>query len=190
MNALAERIRVRLSRLSPGDIEQVRVWRNAPHVRDRMIYREHISADDQKRWFATVNNDRNYFFVVRHDGRPVGIVNVKDVDRESGTGETGVFFGEPDDASRGIVAFSAAIALNGFAFRQLGLRQLHGRILRDNPRAIRYSVGLGYELSDGQDGVENQLYTLTPDRFDRRAAAAHGMIERLVSLSVESQILA
>ena len=39
------------------------------------------------------------------------------------------------------------------------------RVLRNNSAAISYNTSLGYELCEGQEDVENQLYKLTRETF-------------------------
>ena len=43
------------------------------------------------------------------------------------------------------------------------------KTLRDNERAKKLNVHLGYELLPGQESIYNQQYLLTPESFTRRA---------------------
>lgn len=177
-------IQVTLDRLKRDEAELVRTWRNSPEIRCHMIYREHITSEQQTKWFDSIDNETNYFFLVRHNGRAIGVVNLKSVNRANGTAETGVFFGEPHDAARGVVALAAAFALTEFAFGSLGLVRLQGRVLRENSRAIRYNLTIGYELQSGQELEENPLYSLTPERYWYWTASARQMVARRVESSI------
>jgi RimJ/RimL family protein N-acetyltransferase len=179
-------IQVTLDRLKRDEAELVRTWRNSPEIRCHMIYRQYITAEQQTKWFDSIDNDANYFFLVRQNGRAIGVVNLKKVDLASGTAETGVFFGEPEDAARGVVALAAAFALTEFAFGPLGLVRLQSRVLAENSRAIRYNLRIGYELGAGQELEENPLYCLTPQRYWNWTASARQMIARRVESSVHS----
>jgi UDP-4-amino-4,6-dideoxy-N-acetyl-beta-L-altrosamine N-acetyltransferase len=177
-------IQVRLDRLKRNEAELVRTWRNSPEVQRHMFYSKYITAEQQTKWFDSIDNDANYFFLVRQNSRAIGVVNLKNVDRAGATAETGVFFGEPEDAIRGIVALAAAFALTEFAFGPLGLARLQSRVLKENTRAIHYNLGIGYELQPEQEHEENQLYCLTPERYRHRTASARQMIARRVQASV------
>lgn len=65
-----------LHRLTEDKIELVRYWRNYPKIQQYMDYCEHITAEQQKRWFASINNDKNYYFIVEMNGREIGFVNI------------------------------------------------------------------------------------------------------------------
>jgi UDP-4-amino-4,6-dideoxy-N-acetyl-beta-L-altrosamine N-acetyltransferase len=177
-------IQVTLDRLKRDEAELVRTWRNSPEIRRHMIYREHITSEQQTKWFDSIDNETNYYFLVRHNGRAIGVVNLKSVNRANGTAEAGVFFGEPHDAARGVVALAAAFALIEFAFGSLGLVRLQARVLRENSRAIRYNLTIGYEVQAGQELEENPLYSLTPERYWYWTASARQMVARRVESSI------
>ena len=156
---------IRLRRMAPGDIETVRGWRNSADVARFMEFQEHITPAMQQEWFGRVNNGRNYYFVVEVDQRGIGVVNLKDVDTAAGTAEAGIFLIE--DPARSLVAYPCALAILRFAFDVLGLSRVRAHILRDNTRAIRFNLALGYVLCDAQDQVANQKYYLDRHAFEK-----------------------
>lgn len=178
-------IQLRLARLNAADIELVRTWRNDPRVSRYMEFRGTITPEQQKRWFDSINNDSNYYFIVEHGAAKVGLINLRHVDRQAGTGEGGLFFA-PDYEAGAIVAFAVVLALYDFAFDTLGLRTTQAHILRDNERAIRYNLALGYELHPGQADVENQLYLLSPERYRTATAAIRRMVSRGCKVTVDA----
>lgn len=48
---------IRYIRLQEEDIELVRKWRNHPSITKYMVYREEITPEMQKKWFASINNN-------------------------------------------------------------------------------------------------------------------------------------
>lgn len=66
-----------LHRLTEDKIELVRYWRNHSKIQQYMDYCEHITTEQQKRWFAFINNDKNYYFIVEMNGRKIGFVDIK-----------------------------------------------------------------------------------------------------------------
>ena len=181
-----ERMQVSLSRLRHADIEMVRGWRNDPRIVQRMAYRENITPEMQEQWFRSIDNDRNFYFLATVDGRPCGVLNLKNIDRGAGKGETGIFF-DPAVELGGIAAFATAMGLTDFAFDTLQLQTLEARILRDNSRAVRHTTALGYLLDAGQGEVENQLYRLGPARYRQATARLRNMVEQYCVIAVAAQ---
>lgn len=144
---------VTLKRLTEDKIELVRQWRNDPKISQYMEYREHITAEMQKKWFAKVNNDQNYYFIICYKDREIGLTNVKNVDRDKGTGEGGIFIYE-DSYLNTDVPFRVIFALNDFCFEELKLESMVAHIMSDNKRAIDFNVLLGYKKSEcSEDSV-------------------------------------
>lgn len=141
---------VTLQRLTEDKIELVRCWRNDPKISQYMEYREHITAEMQKKWFAKVDNDQNYYFIICYKGQEIGLTNVKDVDFAAKTGEGGIFIYE-DSFLNTDVPFRVIFALNDFCFDELKLESMVAHIMSDNKRAIDFNVLLGYKKCGGQD---------------------------------------
>lgn len=157
---------ISLHRLGSADLELVRTWRNSPEVSQYMEFRDPISPQMQRAWFDRINNDRNYYFIIGVEDRKIGLANLKDVDLAMESGEAGIFI--VDDPLRTMVAYPSAFALLDFAFRTLHLRVVRAHILRENLRAIRFNVALGYVAMPGQESVHNQMYCLTREVYEAR----------------------
>lgn len=69
-------------RLKEEDIELVRHWRNHPSIQKHMVYRERITAEMQKEWFKTIDNNLNLYFIIEYKGKKIGLINGKDIDWE------------------------------------------------------------------------------------------------------------
>jgi RimJ/RimL family protein N-acetyltransferase len=78
-------------RLKEGDIELVRKWRNHPSIKKNMVYREHITPEMQKKWFASINNNDNLYFIIEYKGKQIGLINGKDINWDDRSFETGIF---------------------------------------------------------------------------------------------------
>lgn len=142
---------LRLARLTADKIEMVRQHRNAPEVQRFMVWRGHITPAMQQRWFASVDNDRNYYFVLNKDGQDIGLMNIKDIDREAGTGEKGSLIW--DTASRGQhIGTKASLMLLDFAFDTLCLECVRIHVLRSNPRSLAMYAKFGFVPTDSGGG--------------------------------------
>ncbi len=157
-----------LERLKEKDIELVREWRNSDRVRLNMEYRKIISADEQKAWFKSINNLGNNYMIIHYQGEKIGLLNDKNIDWEQRSSESGLFIGV-EKYCNSFVPYFVSIAGIELNFHFLNWEKQYAHILRSNPNAIKYNEELGYRLSDGQEGIENQLYEMTRASFEKSA---------------------
>jgi UDP-4-amino-4,6-dideoxy-N-acetyl-beta-L-altrosamine N-acetyltransferase len=168
---------VTFERLGRQHLELLRGWRNDPEIQQFMVYREHITAEMQERWFASIDDLHNFYSVIFHRGVPVGYSHTKNVDYRGRSGEGGMVICSPAHR-HGLVPFRAALAGTDWVFDRLGLRQLTGRVLRSNHRALRYDRALGYRFEPPTEGSEVLVGTLTVEAYARATATIRAVIER------------
>ncbi|MFH1161142.1 MAG: GNAT family N-acetyltransferase [bacterium] len=159
---------VTIVRLKEEDIELVRQWRNSPQIVERYEYREYITPEMQKEWFRSVSNLNNFYFVMIYNGEKIGVINVKNIDWNIRKLESGIFI--PDEKYWStFVPSIVSIMLTDMFFRIFGWDHYNAHILKTNLRAIQYNKSLGYELCEGQENVENQLYILRKENFEKKS---------------------
>lgn len=141
---------VTLRKLTKDKIELVREWRNSSRVNDRMFFQEKITSEMQKKWFSSVDNENNYYFIIEYNGQDKGMINIKDIDYDKGIGEGGVFTAEE---FVGDLVYRAHLVLFDFAFLELKLETITAKIKIDNTSAIRLSEYLGSK----KEIVDNQV---------------------------------
>ena len=104
--------------------------------------------EDVTAWFATHEQEwtesRAYRFVVEHDGRMIGLV---DLDRVTGTEATLGYWFEQASWGQGF-GLEAAQAVVEFGFAQLGLERLKAGHAADNPASGRILTRLGFRFVD------------------------------------------
>lgn len=104
----------------------------------------------EERWFEKMldahGTDR-FFFVIcrREDDRPVGSIDLHEVDRNNGSASLGIAIGDPDDTGAGY-GTSALHALVGFAFEQLRLERVELEVYEYNDAARRVYQRVGFVL--------------------------------------------
>lgn len=81
--------------------------------------------------------------VSRH--REIGSVYLRDIDREKGEAEYGIFIGESDALGLGY-GTQAAKQMLAYGFGELGLKKIFLRLLKDNPRALKSYEKAGFRL--------------------------------------------
>jgi len=158
-----------LNRLTHDKIELVRNWRNDPKIAKYMEFRDYITPEMQEKWFKTIDNDNNYFFIIEYEGKEIGLSNLKDIDWEQKIGEGGIFIYD-DTYLNSDVSFRVSLCGLDFDFETLNLERVKAHILSDNKRAIQYNKMLGFELQPNQENIENQLYYLEKEKYLKKRA--------------------
>lgn len=153
-----------LKRLTTDDLELVRVKRNSEVVRNYMYYREEITPEMQRKWFASIDNEFNNYFVIIHDGVKVGLISGAEIDwNKMETGNGGLFIWESSLWGTH-VPLCAAMLLTELSFL-IGFNKTYVRVLPENKRAISFNAELGYIKSPHQTAGELELYELSEDAF-------------------------
>ncbi|MBP6976900.1 MAG: GNAT family N-acetyltransferase [Bacteroidales bacterium] len=159
---------IKLHRLRQEDIELVRKWRNSPLIRQYMEFRDEITPEMQKTWFHSINNTENYYFIIEYQQKKIGLINSSHVDWTTRSSEGGIFLWDVQYYET-FVPVWASLCLLETSYHILGAGNSEVRILRDNERAQKLVLNLGYELQPGQEDLYNQHYILTPERFFRHS---------------------
>jgi|TARA_B100001971_G_C18133696_1_gene506310 RimJ/RimL family protein N-acetyltransferase len=154
-------------RLIHDDIELLRNWRNSSQVNQFMEYRDYITPEMQEKWYTSINNNNNLFFVIEYKNEKIGLINGKNIDWESNTMETGIFIANEKYLNTEVPLLVVLI------FGELGIMTLgltaYAHILKTNKRARRYNKFIGFNLCDGQEEVDNQLYIMTRESYLKKA---------------------
>lgn len=164
---IIKRYDIKFTSLREEDIELVRKWRNDPIVYEYMEFRDHITPEMQLDWFRKVDNDRNMYFIIEYDGKKIGLINGKNMDWESKSMEGGIFIWDQDYMNTQVpITCSMIMAELGVI---IGGLKTYAHILKDNERAKRFNRMVGFEIAEGQDDVENQLYVMTKESYLRHS---------------------
>lgn len=156
-----------LERLKEEDIELVRRWRNCKEISQYMEFREHITPAMQKAWFKSIDNVNNFYLLIHHKGKKIGLANGKSIDWEKRTIEGGIFIWDKSFQDTEIPVF--VFILLGELLVNVFHLDSYGRILKNNQKARRFNTMLGYELCEGQENKENQLYRITREMYLKKA---------------------
>lgn len=151
---------IRFTRLKEEDIELVRQWRNHSSIKKYMVYREHITAEMQKEWFASVDNNENLYFIIEYKGRKIGLINGKDINWDDKSMETGIFIWNKYYRKTHIPTLCTLI------FAELGVAiwdlKPRATILKNNERALKYNKMLGFKVIE--DDPDKDYVKLEMDR--------------------------
>lgn len=153
-----------LDTLTSTDIELVRIWRNSDHVKENMKYRDYIDSSMQTKWFDELNRKNNFYFIIREKDVKIGLINLKEIDWEQGTAESGIFIGEKEYLNTP-VPLLATVSIMEFAFDELQLKILKAKIAVTNLRAILYNEGIGYKKFEVQEDEAFHYYHVNHLQF-------------------------
>lgn len=159
---------VSLKKLREEDIELVRNWRNSKRIIQFMEYREYITPEMQKKWFHSIDNFNNLYFIIEYNNERIGLVNDKNIDWQAKTSESGIFISEPKYNNTYVPLLVSMCGIETW-FYIAGWHKQYSRMLKTNTRAVKFNKMLGYELCEGQENIENQLYILTKENFNKKA---------------------
>jgi hypothetical protein len=177
-----------LERLREEDIELVRQWRNSDPVRLNMNYREIITPESQKEWFNSVNNVRFNYMVIQYRGEKIGLLNDKNIDWDARTSESGIFLGRTEFYNT-FVPYLVSVAGIESTFYLMGWEKQFAHILRSNINAIKFNLKLGYQLSEGQEGLEHQQYEMTRQSFEQKAGRIRKAVRSIAGKDNRASVL-
>lgn len=159
---------IRFHLMKEHDIEMVRQWRNDPVVANNHAYREHITPEMQRNWFSSVNNLQNLYAIIEYQGEKVGVINLKNIDWEKRTCEGGIFIPDTRFHKTYLPAIVSYVTTE-IIFVMFDWNRSIAHVLKDRKSNQEFVRQLGYELVPGQEEVENQMWVMTRESFEKRA---------------------
>ncbi len=132
-----------LSRLRRDDIELVRTMRNREDIRNSMEFRDIISSEQQLKWFHSIDNIYNNYFIIESENRKVGLIHGKNTNFDERSSEGGLFIWDANCIGTPIPMLASVILADlHFYINEFELNYI--KVKKDNIRAIRYNEMLGY----------------------------------------------
>jgi len=169
---------VSLIRLCEEDIEEVRLWRNAEHVRMNMEYQVLISQEAQRKWFHSINNIQHFHFIIQIGHQRIGMVSAARINWNTRTGDAGIFIGEQSYLGSPHAVF-AVLAMMDFMFEVMGIERLEAKVNRLNRPAVFFNQKLGYQAKEPTSQSLFQEYYVTKATYFQRAKALRRAAQQL-----------
>lgn len=167
-----------LKPLREADLELVRCWRNAEHVKLHMQYRDHITESMQQSWFRSLDKTCNYYFMIQKESEKIGVVNLKDIDWNRKTAEAGIFIGEENYLNT-LVPILATVSVMEYAFESLQLKSLKAKIASANLKAILFNESIGYQKQENQPGEGFDYYSTNELLFREATKTIRKTLDKL-----------
>lgn len=104
-----------------------------------------VSLEAEEAWFAAAATGTDRFFTIyERDGwRPIGTVDLRDVDHRHGTAALGILIGEADARGRGLGTEAVRLLLD-YAFTALGLHNVMLEVYAYNRAGLRAYEKAGF----------------------------------------------
>ncbi|MDE7177706.1 MAG: GNAT family N-acetyltransferase [Lachnospiraceae bacterium] len=144
--------------ITPQDTDRIVAWRNRDFVRKNFIYQKPFTREGHEVWLKEqVEPGHVAQFIICVPAakdrlrktesiyREIGSVYLRDIDREAGEAEYGIFIGESDALGRGYGTQAAKLMLD-YGFGTLGLKKIFLRFLEDNAKALRSYEKAGFQM--------------------------------------------
>lgn len=149
-----------------------------------MEYREEITPEMQLKWFKSIDNESNNYYIIREGEQKIGLIYGANIDWEKmETGNGGIFIANENYWNTNI-PIASTLLLMEISF-MLGLKRTYIKVMRDNQKAIEFNQGFGYELLKGQENIMNQKYVLTPETYKKSTQKLREILEKLYSNKIE-----
>lgn len=128
-------------RMVEQDLDLVLAWRNHPEVRRHMLTQHEITIAEHRAWFERSSRSKAHApLVIEENGRPVGCVIFTDALPHS-TSDWSFYVAPGNPPGTGTRMCSAAL---DFAFNELHVHKVAGRVLDFNGASIRVHRRLGF----------------------------------------------
>lgn len=163
---IVEQYGLKYTRVTEQDLETIRYWRNQSFIKDTMQFKDYITSEMQKAWFQKINNKNNYYFIIQHAQKKIGLISCKD-SSDTNVAEGGIFVWDKTFWGTPMPAYASLTMLQAvFDLFKSGEASL-ATISCENKKAIDFNLQLGYEIkAKTEDGKYYKLF-LTKQKFHK-----------------------
>ena len=140
---------IELRTIEEKDIEQIRIWRNKDNIKNKFLYSEILTQEQQRKWYQSYKEKNDDLMFIIHENalfnKDIGAIAIYNINNENQSAEYGrVMIGEDCAQGKGF-AKKASIALLSFAFETLKLKTVYLEVFADNHNAVKLYETLGFE---------------------------------------------
>ncbi len=163
---------ITLTPLEKKDIEMVREWRNSDEIKRYALNQEHITSQQQLKWFNSLEHKEDEYFVIYMQDEPVGLIWFN---KRDDTVETGFYI---YDTSRqnSLTPYKVVSIFHDYLFNVKHYKTLTCKIMHNNPRALRFNLSLGYKEKESFDDFKS--YELTSDDYNHTDAKISKLLQK------------
>lgn len=147
--------RVSLRAAAPGDLEDLRVWKNANKA--GFFHKGDITPEMQKAWYAAyLQRPNDFMFIVEHEGTKAGCMGFR---VEHGIADAYNIIGAPASKGKGLMKAAMWLMCDYIAAHHA--RDIGCVVLKDNA-AVGYYKACGFTIVG--DGGDHHVFKLAGSR--------------------------
>ena len=132
-----------LRNLEKEDLDIILKWRNSEYIKRFMFHDQTISKEEHYKWFNSVQHDVNVLKLFLYKNRPIGFVNITNIDKVNNICSWGFYIGERDAPSKSGTVMGI-LALD-YIFYSLGSRKLCAEVMDYNIPSLNYHKKFGFQ---------------------------------------------
>ncbi len=167
-----------LVRLRAEHIEMIRHWRNDPKIQKHMFFQATITPEMQQRWYESINNDQNYYFLIYKDQVPCGLISISSIDFDTRNAFAGLFI--YDDRYIGTdVPVRASLSILDVFFTFTNLESIYAKVRDSNLVAHLYNTSLGFKRIKKIELGQGYEYCLRRDQYLQNTTLLHKATQKL-----------
>jgi len=169
---------ITLARLTAEDIELVRIKRNSPAIQSKMFFQKPIAEQEQKEWFQSINNEKNYYFIIQSSGEKVGLIHGKIHSYDDKVAEGGMFIWDEKCLGSHIPVI-ASVCMADLTFFIMKMDKTIAEVRTDNLRALKYNLELGYHITEKLKDSNKVLMELTKESYFQSAKKIRETVKKI-----------
>jgi RimJ/RimL family protein N-acetyltransferase len=153
---------IALRQITVYDLETLREWRNSDLIAQYMTFQGHISREMQLRWYEEVAKRGDLYLIIQYNNKEIGLTGAKHMS-EYQCEAHGYIYDPAYQNSH--VAYRSTLLLYDYLFDMYNV--VTCKIRKHNTRSQKFNKSLGYEIAIYMDGVDDQTYILTKERYSQ-----------------------
>lgn len=153
---------VRMVRLSEEHLELVMNWRMRPDITKYMNTDPKLTLDMQKNWYDKIkDDDTQIHWVILMDEKPIGVLNIVDIDRKNSKCSWGYYVAELSARSLKL-ALNLEWSLYDYVLGDMGLNKLYCETFALNKQVVKLHLMCGSK----EDGIMRSHIKKNDEFFD------------------------
>ncbi len=142
--------RIYIRRITEDDTDLIVDWRNREDVREHFFFRERFTRQMHEDWLRTkiaTGKVEQFIVCLTDTDKPIGSSYLRDIDRDGGSAEYGIFIGEASARGKGLGAEILKATMD-YALNVLKLKTVRARAISDNIASIRIFENYGFKRDE------------------------------------------
>lgn len=139
-------MKVRLRKIKEQDLEKIRIWRMDPNVSQYMYSDPVLTTEDQKCWFANIQDDENcMYWIIEADNIDIGVLCIDNIDRTNLRCDWAYYIADTSCRGKGIGTLLECNVYD-YVFYNLNMNKLCCEVFCFNEKVILIHQKFGSEI--------------------------------------------